>query len=292
MGGSQSIPTIDTNIYNCKPSYLHLKDKYVNINTIVDTSSIDIKNHVDLRTNAPPLLDMGIIPSNVVCSVCSILHYMLVKQNIQGFPPSRAFILYFLMKMKNTNTLNVECSIKDVFNIIEDYGICPETQYQYHINTTDNPPDDDMLFYARKYRYINYEKVENKLNIIKILLQQEYPLLIGFTMYQELDRIKDTIWMPREEDQLLGGFTGVVVGFIEQKRVFIVQFPLSKHFGEHGYALIPYEYIENPHLTFEIWKVEFDKRRVDGEQLRYEIPATRPRTEINDTKSVFGIWES
>ena len=59
MGGSQSIPTTDTNIYNCKPSYLHLKDKYVNINTIVDTSSIDIKNHVDLRTNAPPISDMG-----------------------------------------------------------------------------------------------------------------------------------------------------------------------------------------------------------------------------------------
>ena len=62
---------------------------------------------------------MGIIPSDVVCSVCSILHYMLVKQNIQGFPPSRAFMLYFLMKMKNTNTINVECSIKDVFNIID-----------------------------------------------------------------------------------------------------------------------------------------------------------------------------
>ena len=182
---SENVSTSDTNIYNCKPSYLHLKDKYVNINTIVDTESIDIKNHIDLRINAPPILDMGIIPSNVVCSVCSLLHYMLIKQNIQSFPPSRAFILYFLMKMKNNVNLNMEYSIKDVFNVITDYGVCPETQYDYHRNTLDYPPSDDMLFYARKYRYINYEKVENKLNIIKILLQQELGRVHHFPFYQE-----------------------------------------------------------------------------------------------------------
>ena len=57
---------------------------------------------------------------------------------------------------------------------------------------------------------------------------------------------------------------GVLVGYIHDRKMFIMAQTYGTNFGQNGYILVPYEYILNKNLTFEMYVLKIEKGRVDG----------------------------
>ena len=105
----------------------------------------------------------------------------------------------------------------------------------------------------------------NKLETIKILIKNKYPILVGFTIYYDLSNIDSFMWMPdKKQDKKLGGLAGVIVGYIDDRKMFIVAQTFGENFANSGYVLVPYDYILNENYTFEKYIIDFNPDRVNG----------------------------
>ena len=100
---------------------------------------------------------------------------------------------------------------------------------------------------------------------MKILIKNKYPILIGFTVYYDLSNVDSFMWMPdKSQDKKIGGLAGVIVGYIDDRKMFIVAQTFGDNFGERGYVLMPYEYVLDESYTFEKYILDFNSDRVRG----------------------------
>ena len=97
------------------------------------------------------------------------------------------------------------------------------------------------------------------------MLSNDYPILVGISVYYDLTTVDSYMWMPDEKiDKKLGGTTFVLVGYIEERDMFIAATTFGKYYGTNGFILIPYDYILNPKCTGEMYTLDFRKERVEG----------------------------
>ena len=118
------------------------------------------------------------------------------------------------------------------------------------------------------------------------MLYNKYPILVGFSLYYKLTKVGNSMWTPNENiESNIGGVGGVLVGYIEDREVFIMAQTYGNNFGQNGYILIPYNYITNKQYTFEMYVLDLDKKRIEG-YLSQVQPLTTERTTEDDTESI------
>ena len=80
---------------------------------------------------------------------------------------------------------------------------------------------------------------------IKNYLSREIPLIIGMPIYSNFLKTQSNpkLTLTNEDDILLGGFVGIIVGYQEVDQHFIVKTTKGKRWGERGYVFIPYKQI-------------------------------------------------
>jgi len=57
--------------------------------------------------------------------------------------------------------------------------------------------------------------------------------------------------MPLSTEQLLGGHSVLVVGYVDKDACLIVRNSWGPEWGDHGYFYMPYEYLTK--YTFDYW---------------------------------------
>ncbi len=254
-----------------------LKRKY-------DVSDDTIKDkYVDLRNNFPNIINISNIPLNPIACVSYILHYSLLKNNLPIFPPSLMYIYNNIQYYPNVTSI---MCFDVIFQSIIDNGFCSENDLRTIESNIGVMCSDSSREKALAFKFINVYKVENKLETIKLLIKNKYPILIGFTVYYDMSNIDNFMWMPdKAQDKKLGGLAGVIVGYIDDRKMFIVAQTFGEHFANSGYVLIPYDYILNENYTFEKYIIDFNPDRVNGyiSQRREMVNLEKaPKTETNN----------
>lgn len=260
--GFKSIFFIDK--YNLIPSYPGLEYKTIdntNLKRKFNTDE-DLPAYVDLRNNFPQIINMDNLPFNPIISVVYLLHYQLLRNGLPVFPPSSMFIYKNIRFYKNVKSL---MSLEVIFNSIKENGICSENEFSTSVNNLENNIPSKVIEKSTAFKFIDVYRVEQNLETIKTLIKNKYPILIGFTMYYDVNNIDNFMWIPDIEiDKKLGGLSGVLVGYIEERKMFIMATTFGEQFGSSGYIMIPYDYVLNKNLTFELWTLDFIKDRVEG----------------------------
>lgn len=257
-------------IYNLVPSFPNITTQTItkdNINRLLG-EKIEAKpdlapKYIDLRPEMPPVLDMKNIPLHPICSVATMLHYSLLKQNLPIFPPSRIFIF---KNFEYYEDLKGILTLENIFQAVKTYGFCSENDLPYSEDLiyNDISKKDNLYEKAEAFKYIETYRVENNLEIIKTILENRYPILVGVSVYQDMNRIVSTMTLPEKDDICLGGISLVLVGFSEERKSFLAMASMGRDFASSGYILIPYEYILDPLLCFERYIVTFNRHRVEG----------------------------
>ena len=65
---------------------------------------------------------------------------------------------------------------------------------------------------------------------------------MGFSVYYDFNKIESYMWMPDINlDKKLGGFSGVLVGYIEDRKMFIMASTFGSFFmSENTYASVDF----------------------------------------------------
>jgi len=252
--------------YNLVPSFPNLNmvildDKLLEKTFNLSTEGI-VPKYVDLRVNFPAILDIGELPLNPIYAVSYMLQYALLKQNLPVFPPSNLFIFLNCKFYRFSPRI---LTFETIFKSIRTNGFCSENDLRTNKDNINKSITESMKQKAVSHKFINVGKIKQDLDVIKRVLLSKQPILVGLTVYYSLNRITNAFWLPDVNiESIQGGIAGVIVGYMEDREVFIVAQTFGSQFGENGYILVPFEYILNPNYTFELYTLSLDKNRIEG----------------------------
>lgn len=251
--------------YNWVLSYPITKYTLINNNNLsklINNINNDEKKYIDLRVNCPPILNVYDIPVHPIASICSILNYQLNKNGLPTFPPSRLFIYHNCRYFPDVHSI---ISFESIFNAIEKYGFCSEVDFAYNKDNLVNLPSQKNYQVAEAFKFISVYRITNDIELIKLMLKHEMPILIGIVLYTDLSNVIDKLWLPDLNiDKKIGGTTAIIVGYSDDRKCFFLKFAYGREFGSSGYIMLPYEYISNSNLIPEIYYIDLKKNRING----------------------------
>ena len=249
--------------FNLMISYPMREYKLITINNVtkICKSDFEDKQYVDLRNKCPPILNINNLPLHSISTVCSLLNYQLFQNKLIVFPPSRLFIYHNMCFFNNVKSL---ISFEMIFNSIKNFGFCSEIDYKYCEEHLKIKPSDSDYNIAETFKFIDIYRITNKLKLLKILLQNELPIIVTLILYNNIYEFIDRFYLPSIDDKRIGAIIGLIVGYLDNTKQFIVKFALGKSFGVSGYIYIPYEYILDKDLTPELFYLELNKIKIEG----------------------------
>ena len=228
-----------------------------NIGKYINTTFELSKTYIDLRVNSPPILNIGELPLHPIATVASMLNYQLNQNKLPLFPPSRLFIYKNCGFYPDISSI---ISYEMIFKSIEKFGFCSEVDFPYIEENLYIMPNSRDYKIAESFKFISIFKVDNDLRLLKTFLQNDKPLMIGIILYYDLIKIVDKLWLPDLSiDKRLGGITGLIVGYSDDRECFIVKMAFGKNFGISGYIMVPYTYVNDKELVPEIYYLDFKK---------------------------------
>tara|TARA_B100001287_G_C22533521_1_gene458555 strand:+ start:22 stop:837 length:816 start_codon:yes stop_codon:yes gene_type:complete len=266
MGNSES--TEKSHYYGWKRDLPDRRDKVVKyeISKEIDTgedkdNNDNTKNIIDLRSKCPPVYNQGKLGSCTANGIAAVYQFDEMKQNNEDiFMPSRLFIYYNERKMEGNVNNDSGASIRDGIKSINKKGVCSEDDWPYDIDVFTEEPPVECYEEAKNHRSLKYQRVKQKEGQLKEALKAGYPVVFGFSVYEsfESETVKQTgiVPMPEKDEKMLGGHCVVLVGYNDDKKLWIVRNSWGEEWGDKGYCYFPYEYITDKDLASDFWQVE------------------------------------
>jgi len=296
MGTSQSTINNDSsNIklqfnykYNLIPSHSGHEFNTINLEDLGNILYISDKNeteYIDLRNEFPPIINVREYPFNPIASISYLIQYSMIKNKLPIFPPSMLFIYRNIsFYEKNPKLLNLEIIFRSILN----YGYCSENEFKSIQKNIEVCIPKNLYLKSEGNKFMDIYKVENDLEILKLLLKAKYPIVVGFTMYYELVHVHQNLPIPnKERDNKIGGLSGVLVGYIDDRESFIIAMTYGDNVGISGFLLVPYDFILDNQYTFERYILILNKTRIEGflEKKREVIQMESKKDYSNESES-------
>jgi len=259
MGGNQSSEIGNNqmrkeifNRYNWIQSYSKFNEEIIKYN---EEEEDEEKNYCDLRPNINGIFNEN---SNlIILSICVYLNYLLLNtEKLNPFVISYDYLDYNLSKLFNNDA--GKNNFRSIFELIKKIGFVSADE-----NIFDREKlREDIHELGKNYKYILYKKVDNDIRLVKRLLNNDKLILIGFPIYTNFEsniNLTSTLNVPKDNDTIIGGISGIICGYIEKKEMFIMYVGISKKLGDRGYIYVPYDYIKR---NSELWTLELNEELI------------------------------
>ncbi|CAF0856504.1 unnamed protein product [Adineta steineri] len=225
-------------------------------------SSDQLPPKVDLRANMTSVEDQSKIGSCVANSLAGAYEYLAKKGNGYGIDVSRLFIYYNARASKNQSgeLTDSGCSMTDGIETLQEYGVCLESMWPYNIQNVNVTPDQQTYQAADDFKITEAFQVDLDLNQMKSCLAQGFPFTFGLKLFTSFDKAAKSgvVPIPDPDEQSReshGSHALLAVGYSDQSYSFIVRNSWGKYWGDNGYCYIPYDYMTDPNLCFDMWTV-------------------------------------
>ena len=207
---------------------------------------------VDLRTSnfTPPVLDQGQIGSCTSNASSNALRYLLKKEKMTEWQPSRLYIYWFSRFIEGSTNQDSGCQIRDVMTAIHTYGACDEKLLPYNINRFTNRPSNSCVRAATPHiKDFKYLSVSNSEASLKNCLAAGFPIVFGFDVYEsfESQSVANTGIVPMpdtEKEQCLGGHCVCIYGYDDTKKQYLIMNSWGTGWGDNGYFHAPYDFVK------------------------------------------------
>lgn len=213
----------------------------------------------DLRPGCPAIYDQGQLGSCTGNGIAAAVEFDQMKQGVKTFVPSRLFIYWNERSIEGHVNQDSGAQIRDGIKVVATLGAPPESMWPYDIAKFKDKPPKSVYAEAKKDLVSVYARVPQSLTQLQGCLADGFPVVFGFTVYEsfESDPVAKTgiVPMPKPGEQVLGGHCVVAVGYDNSKRQFIVRNSWGVQWGQHGYCMMPYEYLINPQLSSDFWTI-------------------------------------
>lgn len=227
-----------------------------------------LPSSVDLRANCPPVYDQFDLGSCTANAIAGAFEFDILRQKLTDFVPSRLFIYYNERMDDGDVSADAGSSISESIKAVENYGVCPETEWPYNISQFAVKPPTQCYTDGQKNKGLIYAKVANEIipSVMKLCLSEGNPFVFGFTVYEsfESDAVAQTgiVPMPATDatgkitESVVGGHAVMCVGYDDSKKMFLCRNSWGSSWGLAGYFWIPYEYLTNQYLAADFWTLK------------------------------------
>ena len=243
-------------IYNLKPQKEDKRD-YIYEPHILEVPSKHFLS--DVQMVSCPILDQGNLGS-CVSNAGYALFYILSKRKIslsrlQLYMTSRAID-------KSSLVEDSGATIRGCMKAVSKYGLCNEKIWSYDILNFDKLAPSEAFRNLYKLTNFIYTFIKQDIKSIKQVLASGKPVLIGILIYSSFESNNATnygiISIPDiNNETLLGGHAILLVGYDDKTKVFKFQNSWSTLWGDKGYGYIPYDYVLNNNLAFDLCTISF-----------------------------------
>ncbi len=219
---------------------------------------------VDLRPGCPSVYDQGDLGSCTANAISGAIEFDQRKQKMpQPFTPSRLFIYYNERALEGSIQTDSGAMLRDGIKSVASQGTCPEAMWPYvPANFTDRPPTQCYKV-GKLHPAVQYSRLAQDLNQMKLCLAAGYPFIFGFTVYEsfETEEVAATgvMPMPSASEVVLGGHAVMAVGYDDASSRFLVRNSWTQEWGMRGYFTMPYAYPTDNNLADDFWTIRLVK---------------------------------
>jgi C1A family cysteine protease len=212
---------------------------------------------VDLKSVLPAVYDQGQLGSCTANAIAGAIEFNQSKENIERFPPSRLFLYYNERAMEGSANSDSGATLRDGMRTVYKVGVCRETVWPYDPKEVLVKPPVACYREAGAHRSVYYAHVPQTIEYMRTCLATGYPFVFGFSVYDSFESLEvaqtGVVPMPGSGESLLGGHAVLAVGYDDASQRFLVRNSWGADWGQDGYFTMPYEYLENPNLTADLW---------------------------------------
>lgn len=226
-------------------------------------NNIEIKNNhfiTDLPKLNCPILDQGTIGSCLANAIYALIYILS-----NGKYPISRLHLYMCYRAIDGESLSDDAggTIRGAMNAIKNYGVSSEIYWPYITNNFDKLAPSKSFVNTYRLNKFTYTFIPQDLNSIKNCLISGKPIVVGITVYSSFETSNvnqyGVIPMPNiNNENLLGGHAILLVGYTDSSKVFKFQNSWGTKWGDNGYGYLPYDYVLNSSLTFDLVTVTFN----------------------------------
>lgn len=214
----------------------------------------------DISNPLVPIMDQGQLGSCTANATGAAHMFEQVKQQQRGiFTPSRLFMYYNGRAMEGTVDEDSGCMIRDVVKSVAKKGVCPEEEWPYDIAKFKDKPPSKCYKHGLGHQALLYSRVAQIGYHIQTCLFQGFPVVYGFSVYEsfETQEVARTgrVPMPSSHDAFMGGHANLLVGYNNITRLYKSQNSYGLGHGDKGFLYLPFEYVEDPGLARDFWKI-------------------------------------
>lgn len=216
-----------------------------------------LPSKVDLRPISTPVYDQKSLGSCTSQAACAAHEIMQVKTKYERFMPSRLFHYYCERDIQGTINRDSGATIRNSIKALYKYGVPPETMWPYRISDFKKKPPVAAYDTAKKHVIDKYERLSQTTSAIRSALAGGYPVLFGFSVYDSFMKVGKSgiVPLPTRKESVQGGHAVLICGYSDSTKLFTVRNSWGLGFGDKGYCYFPYNYITNPDLCFDFWRV-------------------------------------
>jgi C1A family cysteine protease len=231
-----------------------------------------LPSKVDLRRRCPRVYNQGRIGSCTANAIAAAIEFNRKRQKLRDFIPSRLFIYYNEQSLEHSIPLDNGAQLRDGIKSVAKQGACPETEWTYDDTPADpitnlwppaakprQKPSKSCYTHARKFRAVNYQRVDRMLSQMKGCLADGFPFVFGFTVYNSFQSAKvartGVLQMPKPREGVVGGHAVLAVGYDDKAERFIVRNSWGIKWGKKGYFTMPYSYLLTDNLSDDFWTI-------------------------------------
>ena len=220
---------------------------------------INIPRKADLSSSCSPVEDQGPLGSCTGNSSVGAVEYLEIKSGVKPFTDlSRLFPYYQARVTEGTVRKDAGAEIRDVVKGLAKFGVPSEKIWPYNVKRFATRPSQAAYEDAARRKITSYHRLVG-LSAMLDCIADGYPVIFGFTVYEsfESDEVARTgvLEMPKPHERELGGHAVLAVGFDQDTRQLKVRNSWGAKWGQDGYFLMPFGYIENASLSDDFWTI-------------------------------------
>jgi C1A family cysteine protease len=216
---------------------------------------------IDLTPQMPDPLDQENIGSCAANACSNALRFCLRRAKLPEFQPSRLFIYWFTRQQMGVPPGEDSGSdMRAVCDAVRKFHACDESVWPYDPQPSQRfslQPSAAAVQAATPHAALRYQSVSPTLPGICAALHEGHPIMTGISVFPSFESAAvartGVVPMPGASEQPLGGHAVLMCGINVEAKTFTFLNSWGKDWGNHGTFTLPFAYVLNSSLCFDLW---------------------------------------